>query len=69
MACDARHCGRRTYLHDDLDDIALDAALITTPPLELWPKVVRRIDLPIDVEVQLVQPIEAHGEQTDSHVS
>jgi predicted nucleotidyltransferase len=57
-SCDARHCGRRAFLHDDLDAVTLDAALITAPPLELWPNVVRRAKLPKDVEVELVQPIE-----------
>ena len=27
-SCDARHCGRRAYLHDDLYDIMLSASLI-----------------------------------------
>jgi predicted nucleotidyltransferase len=57
-SCDARHCGRRAFLHDDLDDVTLDASLIKTPPLELWPKIVRRAEIPDDVETQLVQPIE-----------
>jgi hypothetical protein len=57
-SCDARHCGRRAFLHDDLDDVALDASLIEAPPLELWPKIVRRVELPSDVETMLVQPIE-----------
>lgn len=26
MSCDARHCGRRPFLHDDLDDVTLDAS-------------------------------------------
>lgn len=63
-SCDARHCGRRAFLHDDLDDVTLDGALITAPPLELWPAVVRRVELPRDVELQLVQPIEVHCAQT-----
>ena len=57
-SCDARHCGRRVFLHDDLDDVTLDESLIKAPPLELWPKIVRRIELPADVESQLIQPIE-----------
>lgn len=57
-SCDARHCGRRAFLHDDLDDVALDASLIKAPPLELWPKIVRRVELPGDVETLLAQPIE-----------
>ena|SRR5258705_914593 len=57
-ACDARHCGRRAFLHDDLDDVTLDQALVIAPPLELWPKVIRRVTLPMDVEAQLVEPFE-----------
>jgi len=64
MSCDARHCGRRAFLHDDLDDVTLDASLIKTPPLELWPKIVRRIELPADVESQLIQPIEIQAART-----
>jgi hypothetical protein len=58
VACDARHCGRRPFLHDDLDDVTLDPVLIKAPPVELWPGIVRRAELPSDVEAQLVQPIE-----------
>lgn len=53
LACDARHCGRRAYLHDDLDAVTLDAVLVRSPPLELWPKLVRRVEIPGDVEIQL----------------
>jgi hypothetical protein len=59
-SCDARHCGRRAFLHDDLDAVTLDAALVKAPPLELWPTVVRRAQLPSDVETQLVQPLQRH---------
>jgi len=62
MSCDARHCGRRAFLHDDLDDVTLDASLIKAPPLDLWPKIVRRVELPGDVETQLIQPIEMRHE-------
>jgi hypothetical protein len=41
-SCDARHCGRRHFLHDDLDDINLDPLLVIEPPVEVWPKVVCR---------------------------
>jgi predicted nucleotidyltransferase len=57
-SCDARHCGRRPFLHDDLDDVTLDASLIDTPPLELWPRILRRVELPGDVETQVIHPIE-----------
>jgi len=40
--CDARNCGMREYLHDDLDDIKLDSRLVKEPPLEIWPSVVAR---------------------------
>src|SRR5258705_1201568 len=62
MSCEARHCGRRAFLHDDLDDVTWDAALIKAPPLDLWPKIVRRVELPGDVETQLIQPIEMRHE-------
>lgn len=60
-SCDARHCGRRAFLHDDLDAVTLDAALITAPPLELWPNVVRRVELPSDVELELIKPLQGEG--------
>ena len=56
-SCDALHCGRRPYLHDDLATIRLDGSLITAPPLQLWPTVVRRGEIPADVEV-LVRRLE-----------
>jgi predicted nucleotidyltransferase len=35
LRCDALHCGRREYLHDDLKAIKLSSSLIAAPPLEL----------------------------------
>jgi predicted nucleotidyltransferase len=55
MACDAEHCGRRPHLHDDLAAIRLLPELTAAPPLELWPKIVRRTELPADVERLLSQ--------------
>jgi len=49
-SCDALHCGRRPYLHDDLDAIALNSSLVLSPPVTLWPDVERRGQLPPDVE-------------------
>ena len=49
-ACHALHCGRRPYLHDDLDAIRLNGTLILSPPVTLWPYVERRRQLPPDVE-------------------
>ena len=50
QACDALHCGRRPYLHDDLDAIRLNSTLVVSPPVTLWPCVERRGPLPPDVE-------------------
>lgn len=57
VRCDALHCGMRPYLHDDLEDIKLSSELILDPPLELWPQLVRRVKLPVDVEEELIQPL------------
>lgn len=48
-SCDARHCGRRLYLHDDLDDIKLDPMLVRQPPVEVWPTVICRQDVASDL--------------------
>jgi hypothetical protein len=49
LACDALHCGARPHLHDDLRTIKLPATLVASPPLDLWPTVERRCELPADV--------------------
>jgi hypothetical protein len=51
QSCDARHCGRRAYLHDDLDAMTLSSTVIAAPPVTLWPVVERRGQLPPDEEV------------------
>jgi predicted nucleotidyltransferase len=50
LACDAEHCGRRLYLHDDFGVIRLPPGVTAAPPLELWPEIIRRTELPPDVE-------------------
>jgi hypothetical protein len=55
--CDAQHCGRRLYLHDDLGDIRLAAHLVAAPPIELWPQVLARVPVPEDVEGALLAPL------------
>jgi len=57
-SCDARHCGRREFLHDDLGDVALDAHLLAEPPIELWPRIVRLVKVPTDVEELLLRGLE-----------
>ncbi len=53
-SCDALHCGRRPYLHDDLRTIQLDKTLIAVPPIELWPQMVTRISVPEDLQQGLI---------------
>ena len=53
LACKARHCGR--HVNDDLQILTLRSELTCAPPLELWPTVVRRCELPEDVERLLLQ--------------
>ena len=36
-SCDALHCGRRSFLHDDLDAITLHSTFVLSPPITLWP--------------------------------
>ncbi len=57
VSCDALHCGLHPYLHDDLETIKLDRDLILAPPLELWPQLVRWVNLPEDVGQALIQPL------------
>jgi hypothetical protein len=48
-SCDAQHCGQRTFLHDDFDDIRLPRAVIIEPPVELWPQLIIRRAIPPDL--------------------
>ena len=58
QACDARHCGRRPHLHDDLHTVTLSRHLVGAPPVTLWPEAERRVKLPADLEA-VVAAIEA----------
>ena len=57
ISCDALHCGRRPYLHDDLDTVRLDESLVAAPPIELWPQVMARVSVPEDVEQDVLRPL------------
>ncbi len=57
--CDARHCGRRRYLHDDLSTIRLSRQVASVPPIELWPEIVLRVPVPQDVDDILVKPLQS----------
>jgi hypothetical protein len=61
MACDAECCGRREFLHDDLHVVELDSQVVKDPPLELWPRIVRRIQAPVDVESVLLTTLKTNG--------
>ncbi len=56
--CDARHCGRRHYLHDDLNTIRLSRQVTLTPPVELWPEIVLRVPVPQDVTDILIRSLQ-----------
>jgi len=49
IKCDADHCGKRHFLHDDFGDIKLKPSLVMEPPVEVWPKVVCREKIASDL--------------------
>ena len=51
--CDAHHCGKRHFLHDDFDDIRLDTTVVREPTVEVWPKSVCRQVIPSDLQAYL----------------
>ncbi len=57
--CGAWNCAKRPYLRDDFGNIKLKHSLILYPPVDLWPKIVRREVLPQDVENILIRPLES----------
>lgn len=57
LRCDAQHCGRRPFLHDDLQAITLPWQTIAAPPLVLWPQVLAHITIPADVERHLLNAL------------
>ncbi len=56
-SCDALHCGVRHYLHDDLRTVRLKKELVSEPPVELWPAVRVRVQIPEDVRRLLLDPL------------
>jgi hypothetical protein len=57
-ACRALNCGRRQHLNDDLQIVTLSAALISAPPIDLWPRVVTRCPVPADTQALLLVKLE-----------
>jgi hypothetical protein len=58
VLCRAENCGLRQHLNDDLHVITLSPDLIAAPAVELWPRVLRRVHLPSDVEAVLLHDLE-----------
>ncbi len=58
VLCKARNCGKRQHLNDDLQIVTLNRALIAAPPVDLWPRVVRRVSVPADVEELLLAELD-----------
>src|SRR5262249_20193652 len=58
VRCLAQHCGQKDHLNDDLHVVTLSQELITSPSVDLWPKVVRRVAVPADVENLLLTKLE-----------
>ena len=58
QACLAQHCGGRAHLNDDLHIVTLSRRLVSHPPVDLWPTVVRRDQPPPDLEELLLVPLE-----------
>jgi hypothetical protein len=53
--CRALHCGGgRQHLNDDLQVLTLNSDLIAAPPIELWPRIVRRVAVPTDTDALLL---------------
>lgn len=58
-SCDALHCGRRHYLHDDLNALMLSEDS-TRASLELWPEMKLNAALPADLE-NVLRRLKAEG--------
>ncbi len=59
VACRALHCGLRQHLNDDLQIVTLSPALVSAPPIDLWPSVVARCAVPADTQALLVAKLAA----------
>jgi hypothetical protein len=63
LSCDAEHCGRREYLHDDLRTVRLAGTVTANPPLRLWPCIEEHGDLPADIVARLIAPLRKHSQE------
>jgi len=58
VLCRALHCGKRQHLNDDLQIVTLSPLLIAAPPIDLWPRIARRVAVPADTEELLLAELE-----------
>ena len=63
-ACRAQHCGRTEHLNDDLHVVNLSMDMVHSPPVELWPRLVSRVNLPQDVQDVLLSPLATAQQQS-----
>ena len=56
-SCDALHCGQRHYLHDDLAAVTLPREITDSPAIELWPRPVTRVPVPLDLKAGLIDKL------------
>lgn len=56
-SCDALHCGRHHFLHDDFESVRLQRSVTQAPALTVWPTIELRGTLPDDVLEILVRPL------------
>lgn len=57
VQCQAVHCGRRPFLFDDLHIVRLPRSIVTSPPVDLWPRLITRVQIPADLEDGLINPL------------
>jgi len=65
VLCQARHCGLRQHLNDDLDVLTLKSTLIAAPPLVLHPAISMAAPVPADVDSLLLAAVRAAGAAPD----
>jgi hypothetical protein len=59
--CQALNCGWRQYLNDDLQIVTLGSAIIGAPPVDMWPRIIRRCTTPSDTETLLLAELARDG--------
>jgi predicted nucleotidyltransferase len=65
VVCRALSCGRRQHLNDDLQIVTLNPALVSAPPIDLWPRIVARCAVPVDTQTLLLAKLKEDGAPRD----